>query len=60
MNRDNIKAIGGIGPGSTNTRVALERRNQEKHIAKLRESRQRRDDNPHLKAYSGFVRHCGD
>lgn len=60
MKRENIKAIGGIGPGSTNTRVNLERRAQEKHIAKLRESRQRRENNPHLGAYTGFVRHCGD
>lgn len=58
--RTDIKAMNGIGPGKTNTRAALERRAQERHITKLRESNQRRQDNPHLHAYTGFVRHCGD
>lgn len=58
MNRDNIKAANGIGPGATNTRANLEERNaaRAKAHAKMRESEQRRANNPGLHAYTRILR----
>lgn len=55
--RNDIKAINGIGPGSASVRQRVE----ERMLRKLAESQKRRADNPALEAYARpIIRRCAE